>query len=100
MPTQSSTPDENLDSVPHVSQPLPTNSGVPLSLPPHDTDPEPPLIPDSDTQLLQRLVSGTVPQDELASLVERMVSDVKPAAIVGCLRGSDAQTFIEVMYKV
>lgn len=54
-------------------------------------------IPDSDVRALQRFVSGTVPQDELSSVIETVVSNVKVTDIVRCLQGSDAQAFIDLM---
>ena len=73
-----------------------------MPLPPEDTHQiyqSSPIL-DSDRRALQRLVSGAVPQDELASLIEGIVLNVKSAAFVECLRGSDARAFIEVMDKV
>jgi hypothetical protein len=57
-------------------------------------------VPDSHDQTLQRLVSRTVPQNELASLVETVFSNKKVADTVDCLRGSDIQTFIDVIDEV
>ena len=59
-----------------------------------------PLISDSDRRALQRLVSRTVSQDELRSTIEMIVSNVKAADIAGCLQGSDARAFIDVIDKV
>jgi len=61
-----------------------------------DHPPEPAPIPDSGKRALRRLVSRTVPHDELSSLIETIVLNVKAADIVGCLPKSDAQTFIDV----
>ena len=58
---------------------------------------EPPLILDSNKEALQRLVSRDVPQDELPSVIEAVISNAKAADIVKCLQESDAQTFIDVM---
>ena len=55
------------------------------------------LVSHSDGQELQRLVSCTVPQDELASVIEKIVSNVKATNIVRYLQGSDAQAFIDAM---
>ena len=63
----------------------------------------PPLVPisDSDRRALQRLVSSSVSRDELPSLIETIVSNVKPANIYKCLeRSADAQTFIDVVDEV
>lgn len=58
------------------------------------------LISDSDKRALQRLVSSSISQDELSSLIETVVSNTKAANIVQCLRGSDAQIFIDVIDQV
>lgn len=52
---------------------------------------------DSGMRALQRLISGTVSQDELPSVVETIVSNVKSSDIVESLGGSDAQSFIDAM---
>jgi hypothetical protein len=46
------------------------------------------------------LVGGVVPQGELPSLMETIVSNLKAAVIVGFLQRSDAQVFIDVMDEV
>ena len=61
---------------------------------------EPTLIPDSDKRNFQRLVGGEFSQDELPSLIETVVSNMRAADIVRCLKGSDAQIFIDVIDKV
>ena len=58
---------------------------------------EPTLIPDSDKRILQRLVSSEVSKDELPSLIESIVSNIKAGDIVGCLNGNDAQIFVDVI---
>ena len=102
MPGPSYLPDETLARVVQVPQPLPINSSLPLPPQRGGTDrvSEPPPISDSHRRGLQRLVSGSVPQDQLASLIENTVSNVKAAAIVKFLQESDAQIFIDVMDKV
>ena len=60
--------------------------------------PQPPPI--SDQRSLQRLLSGAVPRDELAPLIESIVSNVKADTIVEFLQGSNAQAFVEAMDKV
>jgi hypothetical protein len=72
----------------------------------------PPLLEDTDrnrettltldpgTLALRRLVSCTVPQDELPSLIITIVSNVKAANIVESLEGGDAQIFIDIMDQV
>jgi hypothetical protein len=59
-----------------------------------------PPIFDSRGRALRRLASGTVPQDELPSLIESIVSNVKPTDIVELLPESDAQMFIDVIDEV
>ena len=73
-------------------------SDLPLPLPSGDTNnpSEPAPILDSDRQALERLVSHAVPQGELPSVIETIVSSMRAADIVECLRESDAQTFIDV----
>lgn len=83
--------------------PAVTDSGVPSSQQPGGVNhtPEPPLILTSDRRALQRLVSDNVPQDELPSLIETVVSNVKPIDIAKCLeRSDDAQAFIDVTDQV
>ena len=76
--------------------------GLPSPLVPENTNrpSEPPLISDSDKRALQRLVSLTIPEDELPSVIERIVSNVKAADIVKSLQSSDARAFIDVIDKV
>ena len=83
--------------------PAVTDSGIPLSQQPGGVNytPEPPLILASDRRALQRLVSDDVPQDELPSLIETVVLNVKPTDIAKCLeRSDDAQVFIDVIDQV
>ncbi|KAF9643932.1 kinase-like protein [Thelephora ganbajun] len=74
-------------------------SSLSLVLSPVDTNhpSASPLLLDSDKRALQRLVSRVVSHDELPSLIETIVSNVKAADIVQCLQGSDAQAFIDVI---
>ena len=74
-------------------------NGIPLPLPPRDADnaSEPPLVLDSDKQAMRRLLSRAVPQDELPSVIETIISKPKSADIAGSLRGGDAQTFIDII---
>ena len=76
--------------------------GEPLPLQAEDTDhiSEPPFIPGAREQTLRRLVNGIVPRDELPSVIESIVLNVKAAEIVKCLQRSDAQTFVDVVDKV
>ena len=62
--------------------------------------PDPPIILDSYNQAWQRLISGAVPQDELASLIETIFSNEKVTDMVDRLQGSDVQTFIDVIDAV
>ena len=64
------------------------------------SEPPPLLISDSGKRALQCLVSRSVPQDELPSLIETVVSSAKAANIVQCLQGSDAQVFIDMVDQV
>ena len=50
--------------------------------------------------LLLCLISGAVPQGERASLIEATFSGRKVTEMVRCLRGCDAQTFIDVVDEV
>ena len=74
-------------------------SGLPLPLFPDDTNrpSEPPLVSGSDRRALQRLVSRAVSQDELSSVIETVLSNVKAADIVKCLQGREAQAFTDVI---
>lgn len=74
-------------------------SGFSLPLPPRDTNnpSDPPLVSESCRRALQRLVNRAVPQDELPSVIETIVSSVKAANVVECLEGGDAQSFIDAI---
>ena len=78
------------------------DSGLPLSLPQGDTnhDSKSPLILASGEPALQRLVTDTVPQDELPCLIETIVTNMKAIEIIQCLQGCDAQTFIDIIDQV
>ena len=110
MPTPSFSLDESLGLVDGATTSVPIDySGInsvsfgessqPLPLPPGDTNnlSELPLIPDSGGLALKRLVSRTVPQDELPSVIETIVSNLKAADIVEQLRGNDTQTFVDII---
>lgn len=71
--------DENIGLVAPVSQPSPLNYG------------------EGD---LQRLVIGAVPQGELPSLIESIVSNVKVDGTVEFLQAIDVQKFIDVIDMV
>jgi len=77
-------------------------NGLTLPLPPKDTNhlSERPLISVSDRRALERLVSRTVPQDELLTVIETIVSNIKAANIVKELKGNDAQTLADIMDEV
>ena len=62
--------------------------------------PESPFISDSDRRALRRLVDNATPQDQLASLVETVVSNVKVVDLVKSLQGGDAQAFIDTVDEV
>jgi hypothetical protein len=86
-----------------TSSRLPVDSGIPSQLQPGDTNrtsklPQP--FKDGQ-QALQRLVSGSAPRDELSSLIETVVSNVRADAVVDRgLQGIDAQTFVDVLDQV
>lgn len=73
-------PSPSLDSVPHTNDPLGSSTAI-----------------DSYEQAWQRLISRTVPQDELPSLIETIFSDRKRTDMVDSLQGSDAQVFIDLI---
>ena len=75
---------------------------IPLPLPQEDTNrlSEPRLALDSDKQAMVCLLSPNVPQDELPSAIETIISNAKVADIAGSLRGGDAQTFIDIIDEV
>ena len=77
------------------------DSGLLSPLPLRDANhpSKPPLISDSDRRALKRLVSSTVPNDELLSVIGTIVSNVKAANIVTELEGNDAQTFADIIYE-
>ena len=56
--------------------------------------------PDSGEQALQRLISGTTFQDEVASLVKAVVLSRKAIDEIGNLQRNDAQAIIDVLDKV
>ncbi|KAF9778164.1 hypothetical protein BJ322DRAFT_500310 [Thelephora terrestris] len=85
-------------------EPMPIDSAVPGLRQQGDVNhiSELPLGSTSDAgqRALQRLISPSVPQDELPSLIETVALNTKTADIVQCLRGSDAQKFIDVIDQV
>ena len=50
--------------------------------------------------LLLCLISGAVPQGERPSLIEAIFLSRDASDVVRCLRGSDAQTFVDVVDEV
>ena len=73
----------------------------PRTGPAPDTDlPSDPSVLDSHNQALQRLISRTVSQSELAPLIEVIFSYQRVADLVDRLQGSDVQTFIDVIDEV
>ena len=54
----------------------------------------------SGERALHRLISGPLPQSELASLIETVFSSREAIGLAGCLQESDAQTFIDVVHEV
>ena len=65
-----------------------------------DLPPDPSVVLDSHNQALQRLISRAVPQNELASFIGTVFSDRKVTDLLGRLRGSEVQAFIDVIDKV
>ena len=61
---------------------------------------DPPIILNANGQALRRLISPSVLQDELPSLIETIFSNVGVTDIADCLQGSDAQTFIDIIDQV
>jgi len=59
--------------------------------------PVPSPVPD---QALQRLISRTVPRDELAPLIEEIFSRGNATEMVGRLRECDAQNFVDAIDEV
>ena len=109
-PTPSFILEESLDLVEDAVSPVLTGTGgidMGESVPPSPPLPgntkrvsEPPLILSPSVRALQRLVSRDVPQDELRSVIETIISNVRAADIVECLQESGAQTFVDVMDEV
>jgi len=71
-------------------------SSLPSHLLPGDAAPSKPHISHSDRRALQRLVDRSVPLDELPTLIETIVSNVKAPDIVKTLQGNGAQTFADI----
>jgi hypothetical protein len=65
-----------------------------------DLPPDSSVVLDSHNQALQRLISRAVPQNELASLIKTVFSDKKVTDLLGRLRGSEVQAFIDAIDKV
>jgi hypothetical protein len=61
---------------------------------------DPSITLDPYDQAWQRLISGVVPQDELAFLIDTIFSNEKVANMVDGLQGNDIQTFIDVIDTV
>jgi hypothetical protein len=62
--------------------------------------PDPSVTLESYAQAWQRLISGAVPQDEIASLIGTILSNEKAINVVDRLQGNDVQTFIDVIDAV
>ena len=103
-----STPSSSLDNPGHVEDVAPPSGidrdsfgerGPPLLLLPRDTNylSGPALISDAGGLALRRLVSRAVPRDEIPSIIETIVSNLKTADIVERLRGNDTQTFADIL---
>ena len=61
---------------------------------------EQPTGPDSGELALQSLIGGTTSRDEFPSLIEAVSLSAKAIDQIGCLRGREAQTFIDVVNEV
>lgn len=61
-----------------------------------DNPPDPSVTVDSHEQALQRLISHTVPQEELPSLIREIFSDGNAADMIDRLQERDAQAFIDI----
>lgn len=62
--------------------------------------PDPSIVIQSYKQAWQQLISRTIPQDELPSLIETVFSDRKAIKTVDPLQSSDAQALIDVIDRV
>ena len=61
---------------------------------------QPSLALDSDERALLRLISGALPRDEQASIIESIFSSQKATDMVDDLQEKDAQTFIDIIHEV
>jgi len=61
---------------------------------------DPPIVVDSHKQAWQQLISRTISQDELPSLIQAIFSNRKAINMVDPLRESDAQVLIDVIDRV
>ena len=95
-------PDESVDVAAQVSPPAPIDHGIPSPLSLEDTNRNfgTTLTLDPGSLAPRRLVSCDVPQDELASFIITVVSNMKVIDIVESLEGSGAQTLIDIMEQV
>jgi len=59
--------------------------------------PDPSVVIDSHEQVWQRLISHTIPQDELPSFIETIFSGKNATDMADSLQGSDAQALIDVI---
>ena len=79
------------------------NAPLPLLSRRHDpaqhanNPPDPPFAIGSLEQAWKRLISRTVPQDELPFLIKTIFSDRETIKMVDQLRGSDAQAFVDII---
>ena len=84
-------------------EPVPIDPETPLNLSPGpDTNriSEPQVLPNPAERNLQQLVSRAAQREEIPFLLETVVSSMKVAGIVECLRGRDAQTFVDRVDEV
>lgn len=66
----------------------------------HPTLSDPRDAGDAGEKALETLISGIIPQGELSSLIEAVVSCRNAVEMVGLLRGNDAQVFINAANEV
>ena len=62
--------------------------------------PGPSIVTDFRERALQRLISRTVPKDELPPIIEAIFSSRKTTDMIDRLQESDAQAFIDVIDEV
>ena len=87
--------EENATSTGYPYLPLPSRRLDPT--PRTNYFPDPSIATDSHKQAWQRLISHTIPHDELPSLIEAIFSDREAVKSGECLQENDAQAFINIL---